>query len=50
MGHIIVVTYFIGQIVYTRRLVIQEPNRQQQQANIQPSSLTLASTVVVIKW
>ena len=39
-----------SHIVCTRRLVIQEPNRQQQQANIQPSSLTLSSTLVMISW
>ena len=34
----------------TRRLVSQEPQKKQQQANIHPSDLTLLSTLVVVSW
>ena len=34
----------------TMRLVSQEPKIQHRQANIQPSDVTLASTVVVVDW
>ena len=39
------VKYFV-----TRRLVSQEPQKKQQQANIHPSDLTLPSTLVVVSW